>query len=109
ETFRTYASCMEELMAKISKIFIASLGLDVETFYHSDFEKCRTSFRINHYKSEGKPIDEEILFPHTDLDCFTILYQDNKGGLQIRSKEGQWLNVNPVAHSFVVNLGDCLQ
>ncbi|KAH9307755.1 hypothetical protein KI387_035666, partial [Taxus chinensis] len=109
ETIRTYILCMEELARKISKIIIASLGLHVETFYHSDFEKCKTTLRINHYNSKGKSIEEEILFPHTDLSCITILYQDNSGGLQIRSNEGEWLNVKPVSNSLVVNLGDSLK
>lgn len=45
---------------------------------------------------------------HTDLQCFTLLAQDMVGGLQVLSKEGQWLNVKPIADTFVVNIGDYL-
>ncbi|GLJ41168.1 hypothetical protein SUGI_0852400 [Cryptomeria japonica] len=40
---------------------------------------------------------------------YFILYQDDVGGLQIRSKEGKWFNVKPLSHSFVINLGDSLK
>ncbi|XP_057846442.2 uncharacterized protein LOC131056114 [Cryptomeria japonica] len=46
---------------------------------------------------------------HTDIGILTILYQDNVWGLQIRTKEGSWIDVKPLKRSFVVNLGNCLQ
>ncbi|GLJ41974.1 hypothetical protein SUGI_0868990 [Cryptomeria japonica] len=50
-----------------------------------------------------------MLFPHIDISFFSILYQDNEGGLQIHSKQGEWLNVKPLPNSFVVNVGDTLK
>lgn len=32
---------------------------------------------------------------HTDLQLFTLLWQDQVGGLQVLTKEGQWINVSP--------------
>ncbi|GLJ37523.1 hypothetical protein SUGI_0762470 [Cryptomeria japonica] len=109
EAFRTYSLRMAELARKICKIILASLGWDVENFYHFHFEKCRAHMRIMHYFSDAKSVEEELLFSHTDIGCITILYQDNVGGLQIRSKEGEWLNVKPISNSFVVNLGDSIK
>ncbi|KAH9319378.1 hypothetical protein KI387_021147, partial [Taxus chinensis] len=110
ETIGTYTLAMADLQRKMSKIILASLGLDVKTFYHSDFEECTAYMRINHYWSDGKSTDEEAaLFAHTDITCFTILYQDDEGGLQIRSDEGKWFNVKPVSNSFIVNVGDSLK
>lgn len=45
---------------------------------------------------------------HTDLQCFTLLWQDEIGGLQILAKSGQWLIVPPVEGTLVVNIGDFL-
>lgn len=45
---------------------------------------------------------------HTDLQCFTLLWQDNIGGLQVLTKEGQWIKASPVDGTFVVNIGDYL-
>ncbi|GLJ41180.1 hypothetical protein SUGI_0852570 [Cryptomeria japonica] len=109
ETFRTYAFCMADLARKITIIILSSLGLDVKTFYHCDFKECTANMRINHYFSRGKSMEDEILTSHTDIGCFTILNQDNEGGLQVRSKRGKWLNIKPRPYSFVVNVADTLK
>lgn len=110
EAIRTYIISVADLASKICKIIVASLGLDVETFYHSDFENLRSHMRIILYASDRKmSMEEEIPRSHTDVGCFTILYQDNGGGLQVRSKEGIWVDVKPLPNSFVVNVADCLK
>lgn len=46
---------------------------------------------------------------HTDFQLFTILWQDDAGGLQILNREGQWIRAAPVRGSFVVNIADYMQ
>jgi len=47
---------------------------------------------------------------HTDYGCVTILATDNKrGALQIFTKDGEWKNVDPIAGSVVVFLGDMVE
>ena len=46
---------------------------------------------------------------HTDLQCFTLLWQDQNGGLQVLNNEGQWIKASPVDETFVVNIADFLQ
>ncbi|CCC14885.1 unnamed protein product [Sordaria macrospora k-hell] len=46
---------------------------------------------------------------HTDFQLFTILGQDQVGGLQVLSRSGQWLNAKPIPGTFVVNFGDYMQ
>ncbi|PHT42943.1 Serpin-ZX [Capsicum baccatum] len=45
----------------------------------------------------------------TDMNCITIVYQDELGGLQVRSKDGQWVDIFPCEGTLVVNIGDMLQ
>jgi isopenicillin N synthase-like dioxygenase len=45
---------------------------------------------------------------HTDLQCFTLLWQDSVGGLQVLTKEGEWIKVPPRPGTFVCNIGDFL-
>ena len=45
---------------------------------------------------------------HTDLQCFTLLWQDNLGGLQVLNTAGQWIKASPVPETIVVNIGDFL-
>ena len=46
--------------------------------------------------------------PHTDATWITLLQQDDVGGLQVRSREGDWLDVPPIEDALVVNTGNVL-
>ncbi|BAE66521.1 unnamed protein product [Aspergillus oryzae RIB40] len=46
---------------------------------------------------------------HTDIQCFTLLWQDNSGGLQVLSAQDEWLDARPIEGTLVVNIGDFLQ
>jgi isopenicillin N synthase-like dioxygenase len=45
---------------------------------------------------------------HTDWGGITILAQDAIGGLEVRNRRGEWIAAEPVAGSFVINLGDLM-
>lgn len=67
---------------------------------------------LNYYPKNTTPLDSDIdvgVGAHTDLQCFTILSQDGIGGLQVLSKEGQWLKVPPVSDTFLINIGDFMK
>lgn len=78
----TYSVRISELAQKISKLILASLGLDVKTFYHSHFENHYSAVRLNGYSAKNMSVGEGVLLSHTDLACLTVLYQDEVGGLQ---------------------------
>jgi len=46
---------------------------------------------------------------HNDAGVFAMLQQDDVGGLEIRSKTGEWIVVPPVENRLVVNIGDRLK
>ncbi|MCG6858631.1 MAG: hypothetical protein LJE67_11265 [Salaquimonas sp.] len=45
---------------------------------------------------------------HTDYGCITLLATDGVGGLQVRTRAGDWLDAPHVPGAFVCNIGDCL-
>ena len=45
--------------------------------------------------------------PHTDWGILTVILQDSTGGLQYHYN-GEWLDVDPLPNSFVINAGDYL-
>ncbi|CAJ1819288.1 unnamed protein product [Sphenostylis stenocarpa] len=108
---KEYCSKMEDLSKRILKIVLMSIGEGIEKkFYDSEFKKCQGYLRINNYSAPDVTEDQvEGLGMHTDMSCITILYQDEKGGLQVRSNEGEWIGISPSEGTLVVNIGDMLQ
>jgi isopenicillin N synthase-like dioxygenase len=45
---------------------------------------------------------------HNDWGGITVLAQDDKGGLEVQTAAGDWLRADPLAGTFVVNLGDLM-
>lgn len=111
EVVREYGDKMKHLSKKITQILLTCLGDDFDTRFKSEFSSCEGYLRINNYSLPEKRVmgnDIEGLGMHTDMSCLTIVYQDDIGGLQVRSKDGKWLNVDPFEESLVVNIGDLL-
>lgn len=107
---------MAELSKKIVEILLMSLGDDFDKKYESEFKNCHGYLRINNYLPPESLKDHgaeqvEGLGIHTDMSCVTIVYQlDETGGLQVRSKEGKWMDITPCdGTGLVVNIGDMLQ
>jgi isopenicillin N synthase-like dioxygenase len=45
---------------------------------------------------------------HTDYGFMTILMSSSKG-LQVKSREGEWLNIDPIEDHFIINICDTLE
>lgn len=45
---------------------------------------------------------------HTDYGSITLLFQDSRGGLQVKSPSGQFVDATPIEGTVVVNAGDLL-
>jgi isopenicillin N synthase-like dioxygenase len=65
-------------------------------------------FRIFRYPPAGPGDDGWGVAEHTDYGLLTILHQDDRGGLEVRTTDG-WAAVPPHPGAFVVNLGDMLE
>ncbi|KAH7032911.1 uncharacterized protein B0I36DRAFT_102300 [Microdochium trichocladiopsis] len=104
-----WAACLQ-LSRRLVRMFALSLDLpedywdDKVTFPGADgvfnYYPPRTEHEI-----EGGFVG---LGSHTDLQLFTLLWQDTVGGLQVLSKEGQWIKAPPIEDTIVVNIGDFL-
>ncbi|MEM7299592.1 MAG: 2-oxoglutarate and iron-dependent oxygenase domain-containing protein [Pseudomonadota bacterium] len=85
-----------------------ALGLDENTF-SSAFSKPLTNMTLLHYPPMDEGQDGFGIHPHKDTDAFTILYPDPVGGLEIRKKDGTWIEALAPAGAFVVNIGDMIE
>ncbi|AES92685.2 putative aminocyclopropanecarboxylate oxidase [Medicago truncatula] len=65
--------------------------------------------KVSNYPPCPKPDLIKGLRAHTDAGGIILLFQDDKvGGLQLL-KDGQWIDVPPMRHSIVINLGDQIE
>jgi len=46
---------------------------------------------------------------HSDYGACTLLFQDEVGGLEIKTKQSQWLSAPYVPDTIVINIGDCME
>ena len=46
---------------------------------------------------------------HTDYGSITLLLQDEIGGLEVRTRQGEWIAAPPIPGTVVINVGDAMQ
>ncbi|KAF4385369.1 gibberellin 20-oxidase-like protein [Cannabis sativa] len=114
EVLKEYGNKMSELSKRIVQVVLMSLlGEELDNkLYVSEFKKCHGYLRIINYtppESVNREKEVEGLGMHTDMSCITIVYQDKFGGVQVRSKQGKWLDIKPSEETLLVNIGDLMQ
>jgi isopenicillin N synthase-like dioxygenase len=96
------------LARALGRGFALSLEL-AETYFDGYYDHLGCMCAFNYYPPEDAANQGQWGFsPHTDYGSFTIVQQDDLGGLQARNSAGQWIDVPPLPGTFVVNVGDLL-
>ena len=107
-----WRSCLHLARALVHS-FALSLSLP-EDFFDKKFSHPDAALALNYYPPIPKPAtpsleDEVSIGSHTDFQLFTILWQDDAGGLQVLNRAGQWIHAPPTKGTFVVNFADYMQ
>jgi isopenicillin N synthase-like dioxygenase len=106
-----YKECLQ-LARRLVKIFALCLDLP-EDYFDSVTTYPGADGVFNYYpalSAEQAASSKDIgLGSHTDLQCFTLLWQDMHGGLQVLNRDGQWIKATPIEGTFVVNIADYMQ
>lgn len=105
-----YFEHAEALAGTLQRAFALALGLAPDRFA-ALFDSSITRLKLNHYPPQDNPqhVSNIGVVPHADSGGFTILWQDDNGGLEIESKSGEWVVAPPVSGSFIINLGKIMQ
>nr|ACY76262.1 ACC oxidase [Dimocarpus longan] len=111
KTMKEFAQKLEKLAEELLDLLCENLGLEKgylkKAFYGSRGPSFGT--KVSNYPPCPKPDLIKGLRAHTDAGGIILLFQDDKvSGLQLL-KDGQWIDVPPMRHSIVVNLGDQLE
>jgi len=105
-----YFEAMATLAASLMRLFACALDLP-EHFFDDKIDRHRSFLRlINYPNQDSDPLPGQLRAgEHTDYGTLTILRSENApGGLEVRSRDGEWLAVESAPDSFVVNLGDLM-
>jgi isopenicillin N synthase-like dioxygenase len=106
----TYYRAMSALILELMRLAALALSVD-ETFFDDKVDRSIGTMRLNYYPAQtAMPAAGQLRAgAHTDYGGFTILSgEDVPGGLQIRARDGRWLDVATTPTRFVVNIGDLL-
>lgn len=108
--YTEYYRAMERLAARIMRIFALALELP-EGFFHDKVDRHISGIRVINYPDQPLAPGPGQLRAgaHSDYGALTILKTENvPGGLQVRNRQGHWVQVEPVDDSFVINIGDLM-
>ncbi|MFN3130201.1 isopenicillin N synthase family dioxygenase [Roseibium sp.] len=90
-----------------------AIALDLKAapdFFEDKLDAPMATLRLLHYPPQ--PADAAAgqigAGTHTDYGNITILLPDEVGGLEVRRRDGEWLQAPTIDGTFICNIGDCL-
>jgi isopenicillin N synthase-like dioxygenase len=105
-----YYRAMSGLTVELMRLAALALGVE-ESFFDDKVDRSIGTMRLNYYPAPtAAPRPGQLrASAHTDYGGFTILSgEDVPGGLQVRTRAGQWIDVTTRPTVLVVNIGDLL-
>jgi isopenicillin N synthase-like dioxygenase len=88
-----------------------SVGLGLAPDFFADrFVRPMARGQLIYYPPQPPEMGENQfgVAAHTDFGCLTLVCQDDRGGLQVQSRAGDWIAAPPVEGALLVNVGDLL-
>lgn len=110
ETMGAYYQAMSDLADTVMRIFAVAFGIP-ERFFADKFDRHPSVLRLTYYPAQpGAPLPNQIRSgEHTDYGNLTILRGDDvPGGLQVKRRDGSWIDIHPDPQSFICNIGDLM-
>lgn len=102
---------MEDLMRIIGQGLALSVDMD-ESLFDDILDHTHSSqLRLLHYPPISSEVEPGQLRAgeHSDLGMMTILRNDSvPGGLQVKARDGTWIDAPGIPDTFILNIGDLL-
>ncbi|CAH9059089.1 unnamed protein product [Cuscuta europaea] len=108
---KEFAVELEKLTEKLLELLCENPGLEKSYLKNALHGSKGPNYgtKVSSYPPCPKPDLIKGLRAHTDAGGLILLFQDDKvSGLQLL-KDGEWIDVPPMRHSIVINLGDQLE
>lgn len=108
-TFQSAYRSFEESGKKLLQAIALYLGLD-EFYFDSWVRNGNSILRAIHYPPiTNEPKSAIRAEQHEDINLITLLVGASADGLQILTKQNEWVGVTSLPDQIVVNVGDMLQ
>lgn len=101
-----YDQCLK-LGTLIHRAFSLDLGLP-EEFFADKLDCPMATLRLLHYPAQLHAEMGLGAGAHTDYGNLTLLIDNGVAGLQLRPRDGDWIDAPPIPGAFICNVGDCL-
>lgn len=104
--FDQLEACASELMRACAQYLNQP-----ENFFSTQISEGQTILRVIHYP----PVSEEVTpnsqraAPHEDINLITLLCEATSPGLELLTRDGQWLPIQTLPGQIIVDTGDMLQ
>lgn len=106
-TLLDYFGEMEKLSGRLLRAFALALELP-ENYFAQFYRKPITQISLLHYPPQKLRLETDYgIRPHTDDTSFTILAQDEVGGIQVQIGD-QWIDARPIPGTFLINIGNVM-
>ncbi len=109
ETFEELYAAFEQAGLRVLEAIAIHLGLDPK-FFEDTVRDGNSVMRLLRYPPlEGKEAEGAIrAAAHGDINTITLLLGAEEAGLELLTRQGEWLAVNPPPGALAVNIGDML-
>lgn len=106
-----FAQC-KQLHIELMRAIAVGMGIQ-ESYFDAYTDVGDNTLRLLHYPEVPKSLFEINKLQvrageHTDYGSITLLFQDDRGGLQVRSPDGTYVDATPIPGTVVINAGDLL-
>lgn len=110
EQMQAYFDAALAVGQRLHRAFALDLGLP-EDFFADKIDRPMATLRFLRYPGTATPAGGEAqpgAGTHTDYGNVTLLATDGVPGLQVRRRDGTWLDAPHLPGAFMCNIGDCL-
>jgi isopenicillin N synthase-like dioxygenase len=106
----SYYDAMSVLASHVLGAMAMALGVN-ETYFGDKFDRQASVARMIRYPAVTQsPLPGQLRSGlHTDYGIMTFVRgDDTPGGLQVKHRQGDWIDVHPPHNAFVCNIGDLM-
>lgn len=107
-TMRALFAAFDAVGNRVLSAIAVHLGLAPDWF-DDPVRDGNSILRLLHYPPIGPEATGLRAEAHEDINLITLLLGAEESGLQLLSREGEWIDVAPPPGALVVNVGDMLQ